>query len=76
MARPKKTTTSIRLNDVIKEKLRQQANAVGMDVSNYIAYLVMYHEEKKKEEEKNKELFSEMVRALGKNKDLLINDEN
>jgi len=46
----KKTTTTIMINDFIREKLREQARKIGMDVSNYIAYLVMWKEEKDKQE--------------------------
>lgn len=46
----KKPHTNIRINDYIKAKLREQANKIGMDVSNYIAYLVMWKDEKDKQE--------------------------
>lgn len=45
MATGKKVTTTIRINDFIRNKLREQAYLFGMDVSNYIAYLVMFKEE-------------------------------
>ena len=45
----KKPHTTIRINDFIKAKLREQADKIGMDVSNYIAYLVMYKEEQDKQ---------------------------
>ena len=46
----KKPHTNIRINDFIKAKLREQADKIGMDVSNYIAYLVMYKDEQDKRE--------------------------
>jgi len=46
----KKAHTTIRINDYIKVKLREQADKIGMDVSNYIAHLVMWKEEKDKQE--------------------------
>jgi len=50
----KKTTTTISINDFIREKLREQARKIGMDVSNYIAYLVMYKEEQDKQERRDR----------------------
>lgn len=41
----RKVTTTIRINDNIRDKLRKQAYEVGMDVSNYVAYLVLFREE-------------------------------
>ena len=46
----KKITTTIMLNDFIREKLREQARRIGMTVSDYIAYLVMWKDEKDKQE--------------------------
>ena len=46
----KKPHTTIRINDFIKTKLREQADRIGMDISNYIAYLVMYKDEQDKRE--------------------------
>ncbi len=60
MATGKKVTTTIRVNDFIREKLRKQAHAVGMDVSNYVAYLVLFREDYLSEERrfKNAKSFS------------------
>jgi antitoxin component of RelBE/YafQ-DinJ toxin-antitoxin module len=49
----KKAHTTIRINDFIKAKLREQADKIGMDVSNYIAYLVMYKDEQDKQERRD-----------------------
>ena len=46
----KKISTTIMINDFIREKLREQARRIGMTVSDYIAYLVMYKDEKDKQE--------------------------
>ena len=50
----KKPHTTIRINDFIKIKLREQADRIGMDVSNYIAYLVMYKEEQDKQDRRDR----------------------
>ena len=52
----KKPHTTIRINDFIKAKLREQADKIGMDVSNYIAYLVMYKDEKDKQERRDRQI--------------------
>lgn len=52
----KKAHTTIRINDFIKAKLREQADKIGMDVSNYIAYLVMYKEEQDKQERRDRQI--------------------
>ena len=64
MATSKKVTTSIRVNDTIREKLKEQAAKLGMDVSNYISYLVLYKEEKEKEEQRSKNMMIDFLRAL------------
>ena len=46
----KKISTTIMINDFIREKLREQARRIGMTVSDYIAYLVMWKDEKDKQE--------------------------
>ena len=50
----KKITTTIMINDFIREKLREQARKIGMNVSDYIAYLVMWKEEKDKQERRDR----------------------
>lgn len=59
-----KTVTTIRLNDTIREKLKEQAQKIGMDVSNYIAYLVMFKEEKEKEELKSKQILKDFLKSV------------
>ena len=61
----KKVTTTISIHEDIRNKLRQQAEKVGMDVSNYIAYLVMYKEEKDKQEANTREMTADLIKALG-----------
>ena len=50
----KKITTTIMINDYIRGKLREQARRIGMTVSDYIAYLVMYKEEQDKQERRDR----------------------
>lgn len=50
----KKIQTTISINDLIREKLRKQARKIGMDVSNYIAYLVITKEEQDKRERRDR----------------------
>ena len=50
----KKITTTIMINDFIREKLREQARRIGMTVSDYIAYLVMYKDEQDKRERRDR----------------------
>ena len=52
----KKYTTTIRISYHIRDKLREQADKLGMDMSSYIAFLVMYKEQKDKEQETAREL--------------------
>lgn len=66
MYRGKKVTTTIRISEHIRDKLREQAHKIGMDVSNYIAYLVMYKEEKELQEKRNRQLIGEMMKAMGR----------
>lgn len=63
MMNNRKYTTSIRITEIIHEKLRQQAKRLGMDVSSYIAYLVMYKEEKDKQEDTAKDLLQAIIDA-------------
>ena len=58
-----KYTTTIRLTKSVREKLRKQAKKLGMDMSNYIAYLVMYKEEKDKQEDTAKDLLQAIIDA-------------
>lgn len=58
-----KYTTTIRLTKSVREKLRKQAKRLGMDMSNYIAYLVMYKEEKDKQEDTAKDLLQAIIDA-------------
>lgn len=58
-----KYTTTIRLTKSVREKLRKQAKRLGMDMSNYIAYLVMYKEEKDKQEDTAKDLLHAIIDA-------------
>lgn len=51
-----KYTTTIRISYHIRDKLREQADKLGMDMSSYIAFLVMYKEQKDKEQETAREL--------------------
>ena len=51
-----KYTTTIRISYHIRDKLKEQANKLGMDMSSYIAYLVMYKEQKDKEQDTAREL--------------------
>lgn len=51
-----KYTTTIRISYHIRDKLKEQADKLGMDMSSYIAYLVMYKEQKDKEQETAHEL--------------------
>ena len=51
-----KYTTTIRISYHIRDKLKEQADKFGMDMSSYIAYLVMYKEQKDKEQETAREL--------------------
>ena len=44
----KKISTTIMINDFIREKMREQARRIGMTVSDYIAYLVLCKEEQDK----------------------------
>ena len=50
----KKITTTVMINDYIREKLREQARRIGMTVSDYIAHLVMWKEEKDKQERRDR----------------------
>jgi len=50
----KKISTTIMINDYIREKLREQARRIGMTVSDYIAYLVMWKDEKDKQERRDR----------------------
>ena len=50
----KKISTTIMINDFIREKLREQARRIGMTVSDYIAYLVMWKDEKDKQERRDR----------------------
>ena len=50
----KKITTTIMINDFIREKLREQARRIGMTVSDYIAYLVINKEEQDKRERRDR----------------------
>ena len=59
----KKVQTTISINSNIREKLREQASEVGMDVSNYIAYLVMYKEDREKQEKRAKQLLMDLLKA-------------
>lgn len=52
----KKYTTTIRISYHIRDKLREQADKLGMDMSSYIAFLVMYKEQKDKEQETARDL--------------------
>lgn len=51
-----KYTTTIRISYHIRDKLKEQADKLGMDMSSYIAFLVMYKEQKDKEQETAREL--------------------
>ena len=51
-----KYTTTIRISYHIRDKLKEQAGKLGMDMSSYIAYLVMYREQKEKDQETAREL--------------------
>ena len=51
-----KYTTTIRISYHIRDKLKEQANKLGMDMSSYIAYLVMFKEQKDQEQETAREL--------------------
>ena len=51
-----KYTTTIRISYHIRDKLKEQADKLGMDMSSYIAYLVMYKEQKDKDQETAREL--------------------
>lgn len=57
----RKYTTTIRITENVREKLRQQADKLGMDMSSYIAYLVMYKEEKDKLEETARDLLRTII---------------
>ena len=50
----KKITTTIMINDFIREKLREQARRIGITVSDYIAYLVMWKDEKDKQDRRDR----------------------
>lgn len=58
-----KYTTTIRITKSVREKLRKQAKKLGMDMSNYIAFLVMYKEEKDKQEQTAKDLLHAILEA-------------
>ena len=62
----KKYTTTIRISYHIRDKLKEQADKLGMDMSSYIAYLVMYKEEKELQEKRNRQLINEMMKAMGR----------
>lgn len=66
MYRGKKVTTTIRISEFIRDKLREQAHKIGMDVSNYIAYLVMFKEEKDLQDRRNRQLVRDFMKALGR----------
>lgn len=57
----KKYTTTIRISYHIRDKLREQADKLGMDMSSYIAYLVMFKEEKDKQEETARDLLRTII---------------
>ena len=52
----KKISTTIMINDFIREKLREQARRIGMTVSDYIAYLVMWKDEKDKQDRRDRQI--------------------
>lgn len=56
-----KYTTTIRITKSVREKLRKQADKLGMDMSSYIAFLVMYKEEKDKLEETARDLLRTII---------------
>lgn len=58
-----KYTTTIRITRSVREKLRRQADKLGLDMSSYIAYLVMYKEEKDLQEQKARALAEEFIKA-------------
>lgn len=59
----RKYTTTIRITENVREKLRQQADKLGMDMSSYIAFLVMYKEEKDRQEDTAKDLLRTVLDA-------------
>ena len=62
----KKYTTTIRISYHIRDKLKEQADKLGMDMSSYIAYLVMYKEERDLRDRENRQLIGEMMKAMGR----------
>lgn len=58
-----KYTTTIRITKSVREKLRKQAEKLGMDMSSYIAFLVMYKEEKDRQEDTAKDLLQTIIDA-------------
>ena len=50
----KKITTTIMINDFIRQKLREQARRIGMTVSDYIAYLVLIKEDQDKQDRRDR----------------------
>ena len=62
----KKYTTTIRISYHIRDMLKEQADKLGMDMSSYIAYLVMYKEERDLRDKENRQLLNEMMKAMGR----------
>jgi len=62
MATNSKYTTTIRISKTVREKLRQQADKIGLDMSAYIAYLVMFKEQQDKKEKETKALMTEFFK--------------
>lgn len=62
----KKYTTTIRISYHIRDMLKEQADKLGMDMSSYIAYLVMYKEERDLRDRENRQLLNEMMKAMGR----------
>lgn len=58
-----KYTTTIRITKSVREKLKKQADKLGMDMSSYIAFLVMYKEEKDRQEDTAKDLLRTVLDA-------------
>lgn len=61
----RKFTTTIRITENVRAKLKEQADKIGMDMSSYIAYLVMYKDEKDKRELEAKVITSELLKTMG-----------
>lgn len=62
----KKYTTTIRISYHIRDMLKEQADKLGMDMSSYIAYLVMYKEERDLRDRENRQLLNEMMKSMGR----------